>query len=515
MNKNLFLAVSLSIVVYVAWFMWAEKGQKDKALSGGSPSVAAAVQKTPTPASFAETSSQKPGAPALAQGQASHYRTDKLDIAIAPAGAGIENAHFYGPVGSAEMVLVKNPGFFATMPGLNFTEKTHSASATTFEAAAPGGIVITKTYQFSHEGSLGKIEIRARNTGKAPAELPAWALTLGPGLGTVKSEIEENPSNWKAAYTIQQEGKKRPTLEDLSKDKPAKEWIWAGVQNRYFLAAFIPENWEGRDLSYIKGEIGGKEAPGLAVGVPASAIAAGQEKVWTASFYIGPKDYRLLQKLGHGLDRSVEFGFFSPLGKLAMDVLYFNYKITHNYGWSIIVLTIIIQLLLSPLTYKSTKATLIMKKLQPELTRIQAKFKDDPARLNKEMIELYRNSGANPLSGCLPMLLQMPVFFALFTALRNSWDLHGSSWVLWLTDLSSKDPYYVLPIIMGGIMFVQQRFTAPTGGDPAQAAVLKWMPVLFTFMFLSFPSGLVLYWLTSSLVGFAQQMYLQKKFEGQ
>jgi len=513
MNKNLFIAVSLSIVVYVAWFMWAEKGQKDKPAPGSNAPVAASIQQAPSKATAPTTAAAVPSSPVLSQGKTTHYKADKTDIAIAPAGAAIESAHFYGPVSSAEMVMVKNPGFFSTMPGLIFTEKSRTSSEVTFEAAAPGGIILTKTYRFSQEGSLGRLELRARNTGKVPAELPAWSLTLGPGIGTVKTENEENPSNWKAAYTIQQEKRKHPTLEDLSKDKPAKEWIWAGVQNRYFLAAFIPENWEGRDLSYIKGEIGGKEAPGLAVNVPASAISAGQEKVWTASFYIGPKDYRLLQKLGYGLDRSVEFGFFSPLGKLAMDVLYFNYKLTHNYGWSIILLTVIIQLLLSPLTYKSTKATLIMKKLQPELTSIQTKYKDDPAKLNREMIELYRRSGANPLSGCLPLLLQMPVFFALFTALRNSWDLHGSSWVFWLTDLSSKDPYYVLPIIMGGIMFVQQRFSAPTGGDPAQAAVLKWMPVLFTFMFLSFPSGLVLYWLTSSLIGFAQQMYMQKKFE--
>ena len=132
--------------------------------------------------------------------------------------------------------------------------------------------------------------------------------------------------------------------------------------------------------------------------------------------------------------------------------------------------------------------------------------------MNVETMQLYKTHGANPLGGCLPMLLQIPVFIALFTTLRNSWVLHGAPFVFWITDLSSKDPYYVLPIVMGGIMFAQQSLN-PQAGDPAQAAVMKWMPVLFTFMFLNFPSGLVLYWLTNSIVGFIQQIYMNKIFQ--
>ena len=153
---------------------------------------------------------------------------------------------------------------------------------------------------------------------------------------------------------------------------------------------------------------------------------------------------------------------------------------------------------------------IIMKKVQPELQKLQQKYKNDKQRLNQEMMELYKKHGANPFGGCLPMLLQIPVFFALFTLLRNLWDLHGAPFIFWIHDLSAKDPYYVLPIVMGGIMFFQQK-NSMTGGDPSQTAVMKWMPVIFTFMFLSFPSGLVLYWLTSSIIGFAQQKYIQKK----
>jgi YidC/Oxa1 family membrane protein insertase len=151
----------------------------------------------------------------------------------------------------------------------------------------------------------------------------------------------------------------------------------------------------------------------------------------------------------------------------------------------------------------------VMKKIQPEMQAIQKKYKDDPKRMNQEVMDLYKRHGTNPLGGCLPMLLQIPVFFSLFTALRNSWDLHGAPFIFWIKDLSAKDPFYVLPLVMGGIMFLQQNLS-PQTGDPSQAAMMKWMPVIFTFMFLTFPSGLVLYWLINSTWGFAQTMYLQK-----
>jgi len=233
------------------------------------------------------------------------------------------------------------------------------------------------------------------------------------------------------------------------------------------------------------------------VPLPASELKAGEKRVWSAQFYLGPKDYDHLIKLGGGLDRAVDFGFFAPLAKLANSALVYFHKLTGNYGMAIIILSVIIQLLLTPLSFKSYKAMAVMKKIQPEMQSIQ------------KVMDLYKRHGTNPLGGCLPMLLQIPVFFALFTALRNSWSLHGAPFVFWIKDLSAKDPFYVLPLVMGGIMFLQQHMN-PQTSDPAQAAMMKWMPVIFTFMFLTFPSGLVLYWLINSTWGFAQTMYLQK-----
>ncbi len=152
-----------------------------------------------------------------------------------------------------------------------------------------------------------------------------------------------------------------------------------------------------------------------------------------------------------------------------------------------------------------------MKKIQPEMKRIQEKYKGDPQALNRETLNLYRKYNVNPLSGCLPLLIQLPIFLALFNALRTSWALHGAKFVGWITDLSSKDPYYILPILMGAVMFFQQRSSMPAGTDPAQAAMFKYMPLIFTLLFMNFPSGLVLYWLTNSLLTFAIQTVINRR----
>jgi YidC/Oxa1 family membrane protein insertase len=175
-------------------------------------------------------------------------------------------------------------------------------------------------------------------------------------------------------------------------------------------------------------------------------------------------------------------------------------------------LTLCLQVLLSPLTYKSLKAAASMRKLQPQIAKLQERYKDDPTRMNTEMMGLYKKEGANPLGGCLPMLLQMPIFVSLYNALRNSWELHGVGWMFWIHDLSAKDPYYVLPLVMGGLMFAQSKLNPPAG-DPAQQQMMMFMPVIFTVMFLNFPSGLVLYWLTNSLVSTVLQLSLRSHLE--
>jgi len=507
MNRNLFLAFTLSVIVYVGWFMWVEKTQPRRPQAQTQKSV------QPVMAKAAPELKAAPPVPQTAFSAApDNLRTPEADMTFSPKGAALTGYKFYGPVGTAELVHSTEPGFFSTMPELAFSLKEKQDKLITFSASPQKGVEVLKTYKWDG-GGLNSLEISVVNNTKKPIVWPEWDISLGPGIGTVLSEKKENTGLWKAACAIQEAGRKHPTLKNLAKETPQVPWLWAGVHNRYFLAALLPDNWTPGELVFSQSVEGKVKAPAMTVAVPAEEIAAGKTRLWRTEFYLGPKDYRKLTALGRGLDRSVEFGFFGPLGKLAMRILYFNHKLTGNYGWAIILLTLLVQAVMFPLTLKSVRATLIMKKLQPHLQQIQAKYKDNPQRLNQEMMQLYKKHGANPLGGCLPMLIQIPVFFALFTALRNSWDLHGAAFIWWVRDLSAKDPYYVLPLVMGGIMFVQQKMTLSTGGDPTQAAVMKWMPLIFTFMFLSFPSGLVLYWLTSSLIGFGQQIYMQKKME--
>ena len=178
-------------------------------------------------------------------------------------------------------------------------------------------------------------------------------------------------------------------------------------------------------------------------------------------------------------------------------------------------LTVVLQFVLFPLTYKQMKSMAVMKRIQPEISKLQQKYAKDQRRMQTEMMELYKKHGANPLGGCLPMLVQLPVFVALFNMLRNAWELHGAPWMFWVKDLSAHDPYYVLPLVMGGIMFFQNKLNPPASTDPAQAKVFTYMPLIFTFMFLNFPSGLVLYWLTNSVLSVAQQLALKERFNAQ
>ena len=531
MNRNMLLAFVLAVGFYTVWLKWierkyprAEAGKTVAAQTANAPAAKAAqTAKTSAAAPAPQKTEIKPLSRQEIEAQAAQpqnatahegaipFTAGKATMLFDLDGASISSYQYQGPVGTAELIPQNRPGFFSTLPGLRFKLKERAENRISFEASLAKDVTLEKTFVWNPDG-VGELQITARNASKAAVNLPEWGIWLGPGLDTVPGEKKENSSMLKAGYTVEQAGRKHPVLKTLPKEEPSGPWLWAGLHNRYFLAAVLPEQWGSDAIRFSEIKLKGNKLPAINLEQPAAALAAGESRSWKTGFYFGPKDYRKLQSLGRGLDRSVEFGFFAPLGKLVMSVLYYFHKVTGNYGWSIVLLTLLIQAALFPLTLKSTKANVLMRKLQPELKSLQDKYKSNPQKLNEEMLALYKRHGANPLGGCLPMLLQIPVFFALFTALRNSWDLHGAPFTLWIGDLSSKDPYYVLPITMGAIMFLQQRKSAMPGSDPMQQMMMQWMPVVFTFMFLNFPSGLVLYWLLSSVVGYFVQIELQKKY---
>ncbi|MEA3523487.1 MAG: membrane protein insertase YidC [Campylobacterota bacterium] len=236
-------------------------------------------------------------------------------------------------------------------------------------------------------------------------------------------------------------------------------------------------------------------------------------RVMDFNAYIGPKDYKVLDNIDPVLTNAIEYGWFTFASKPLFDLLMWLYGIFGNWGWAIIALTIIIRLLLFPLTYKGMLSMQKMKDLAPKIKEIQAKYKGDPQRMNAAVMDTYKKHGANPLGGCLPMLLQIPVFFAIYRVLLNAVELQGAPWMLWIDDLSRMDPTFILPILMGASMYYQQKLTPNNFTDPMQQKVFQFLPIIFTFFFITFPSGLVLYWFVNNLFSIAQQFLVNHKYE--
>ena len=233
----------------------------------------------------------------------------------------------------------------------------------------------------------------------------------------------------------------------------------------------------------------------------------------TFSGYIGDKNYQTLKSINPILTNAVEYGWFTFAAKPLFALLTWLYGIFGNWGWAIIGLTAIIRIILYPLTYKGMVSMQKMKDLAPKMKELKEKYKGDPARLNQATMDMYKKHGANPLGGCLPMLLQIPVFFAIYRVLLNAVELQGAPWILWVNDLSRMDNYYILPLLMGASMFLQQRMTPNNFSDPMQEKIMKWLPVIFTFFFITFPSGLVLYWFVNNLFSIAQQFIVNQQFK--
>ncbi|MFK5937601.1 MAG: membrane protein insertase YidC [Sulfurimonas sp.] len=229
--------------------------------------------------------------------------------------------------------------------------------------------------------------------------------------------------------------------------------------------------------------------------------------------FIGPKDFKTLHNIKPILTNVIEYGWFTFASQPMFIVLSWLHGIFGNWGWAIVGLTALIRLVLYPLTYKGMMSMQKMKDLAPKLKELKTKYKKDPQRLNAATMDMYKKNGANPLGGCLPMLLQIPVFYAIYRLLLNSVELQGAPWMLWVNDLSRMDPYYVLPLLMGASMFLQQRLTPTNFTDPMQEKVMKYLPVIFTFFFVTFPSGLVLYWFVNNLFSIAQQFIVNQQFQ--
>lgn len=306
---------------------------------------------------------------------------------------------------------------------------------------------------------------------------PHW----GPVILKEADRIELNPSKIKETNTYK-EGVK-----------------WIAQEDKYFFSAIVPVT---KANQFVVLPYNGDALTGVEF----------NDGINSYRVFAAPKEYDYLKKFNVGLEHIVDFGFFSIIARPLFWFLKLLYSLIGNYGIAIIILTILVRIPFIPIVNRGQKSMQKLSELQPKLMQLKEQYKNDPQRLQKEMMELYKKYKINPMSGCLPMLLQIPVFFALYKILTIAIELRQAPFMFWIHDLSAKDPYYVLPIIMGATMLIQQKMT-PSTADPTQQKIMLLLPVVFTFLFLSFPSGLVLYWLINNLFGIAQQFYINKKIK--
>jgi YidC/Oxa1 family membrane protein insertase len=374
-----------------------------------------------------------------------------------------------------------------------------------FTTVTPQGVSFKKTYSFSSDAYRIGLSEELHNTGVAKLD---GSLHLLQNDRVVSFKKGEGRYEVYGPSTMSESKVNHEKLDNLLKAPVQfdKDVVWTAFADKYFVEAVIAEK---GSIASVRLARPGTDAMLADITSPVISVPAGQAATVGYSLYFGPKDLDILKAQGSRLEEVIDYGWFAPVSKPLIFALKFLYKYTGNYGFAIIIITCILKLLFFPLTHKSYKSMKEMQKLQPKMAELKEKFKNDRDAMNKAVMELYKTHKVNPMGGCLPMIVQIPVFFGLYRALMYSIELRHAPFMLWITDLSAKDPYYVTPIIMGVTMFIQQKMT-PSNMDPVQAKMMLALPVVFTFMFLNFPSGLVVYWLVNNVLTIAQQTYINK-----
>ena len=405
--------------------------------------------------------------------------------------------------GSEGFLLSGDASFETTSAGL--VEVAGSEQTTLrFQHVAPNGMRYVKTFVVHGEDYTIDTALELHNAGSAPLR-GVVNLAL---VQRWEESLDDDSYSFSGPATLIKDDIEEVDVDDLKEGSVAYSQgvVWTSFQTKYFLSVVVPGE---RTIERVQVLRKGDAIENI-LESSYFTLQGGERRRLEYLVFIGPKEPQALTAAGHQLDEIVGFGFFDLLAQPLFVVLTFLFGYFKNYGVAIILLTVMIKIIFWPLTHKSYSSMKSMQKLQPEMQKLRDKFKDDKERLNKEMMALYKTHSVNPLGGCLPMLVQIPVFFALYQVLLNSLALRHAPFAFWLTDLSAKDPYYITPLLMGASMFVQQKMT-PTTADPMQAKIFMMMPVVFTFMFLNFPSGLVIYWLVNNLLTILQQYFIHRK----
>ena len=408
------------------------------------------------------------------------------------------------------------PVFKGDKSSIALTQEAETAKLT-MTASPADGLTVVRTLTFRGDSYLINAEYKVQNATDKPVQVsPALSLDNEP-FGHA-SESSQFLFSGPAAYV---NGALVETKPKTLAEKPVVlqgKVSWTGFVDNYFMTSVVPAT--GNPVSVTLQ--GSEKQVRTVISEGIQTIGAHEAKAYTYTLYFGPKKLQILEAAGNDLAKSVNFGWFDILGKPMLWLLNFFHQYSGNYGVAIILLTMLIKLVFWPITQKGMSSMKNMQKLQPKIAKLRERYKDDPAKMNQEMMTLYKTYKVNPVGGCLPMLIQIPFFFALYQVLLAAIELRHAPFLLWITDLSAPDrlwigfdvPYLhgipILTLLMGASMFFQQKMT-PTTADPAQARIMQFLPVVFTVMFINFASGLVLYWLINNLLSILQQYLINRK----
>ena len=550
-NLRIFLWVGLLMLVWLTVQAWQQtfapkpgasagtatsttNGTNNPAGGGTEPALPSLPGAAP-PAVPLPTVSSEPAAVVAAPATLIRVHTDVLDLLIDPHGGNIVAAklptypvHKDQPGVPVELLTTAPERFFALQGGLRAAdgqpEANHLANFTatgsefTLESGAaalqvplrwesPTGVVVTKTYTLRPGRFEIDLEYTVQNNGTQPYQAAEYLQLQR--LSTPQKRTMFDVETYSYHGPVAYDGKKyaKLTPEDLA-TAPFKQSVpqgWFAAIQHHFLTAAVPpaaETWQYAgsfaDSKFLVSAIGPLQV------VPPSGSAR-----FSSKLFIGPKLQKDLAATAPGLELTVDYGRLTILAQPMFWLLDKVHGFVHNWGLTIILVTLLIKLVFYKLSEKSGRSMAGMRKLQPRMKALQERYKDDRQAMSSALMELYKKEKINPAAGCLPMLVQIPFFISFYWVLLESVEMRQAPFVLWITDLSSKDPFFVLPLLMGAAMFFQQRLNPPPP-DPVQAKMMQIMPVVFTGFFAFFPAGLVLYWLTNSVLSIAQQWRINK-----
>ena len=372
-----------------------------------------------------------------------------------------------------------------------------------------GGVKIERFYEFYPAKYRFKHEVKIwlrKNNFKGDV-----FIGLSEGfLETPKGNILTAPYADVRSFIFHHQNKtKRQKIAGFKDENEVRSVMaWAGIENRYFLSSLINDSEAVKPYLVMSGSQAGAEV--IQLQYPFYKDPQKEFFELKMQGYFGPKKVEFLKEAGHSLEEAIDFGMFSVICLPLLKIMNFFYKFIPNYGVAILLLTLLIRILFHPLIKKSYVSMREMQRIQPQIAKVKEKFKDNPQQMNKEVMDLMKANKVNPLGGCLPLLVQMPIFFALYRVLYNATELYHAPFFGWILDLSSKDPYYVMPALMTVAMFFQQKMTPTTTMDPAQQKMMQFMPVIFGFFMIALPSGLVIYILFSTVLQIASQVLVNR-----